>query len=225
MPSDAEAWKSPEGRLRSRYGTGRPVGKPPRRAAAGSSTPSKVTEWLPEARMPSASQSSLMRTPGASAGISTYAYRSPPSSSAKRTDVSRMVAAGAIVQKTLWPSMRQPPSVRTASVRGRVRSCPRSLIAAAITMPSEAIRRSDPAKARSRRALPAARAIRQRRARLRTTTRCMLTPIATEASPRARRPEATITSWMELTPRPPSSSGTGAAKYPACRSASMLSNG
>ena len=113
MPSDAEAWKSPEGRLRSRYGTGRPVGKPPRRAAAGSSTPSKVTEWLPEARMPSASQSSLMRTPGASAGTSTYAYRSTPSSSAKRTDVSRMVAAGAIVQKILWPSMRQPPSVRT----------------------------------------------------------------------------------------------------------------
>ena len=42
---------------------------------------------------------------------------------------------------------------------------------------------------------------------------------------RARRPEATITSWTELTPRPPSSSGTGAAKYPACRSESMLSNG
>ena len=41
-----------------------------RRAArrAGSSTPSNVTEWLPDARMPSASQSSWTTTPGASVG-------------------------------------------------------------------------------------------------------------------------------------------------------------
>ena len=32
MPSDAEAWNRPEGRLRSRYGASSPAGKPPRRA-------------------------------------------------------------------------------------------------------------------------------------------------------------------------------------------------
>ena len=37
-------------------------------AGAGSSTPSSETELLPEARMPSASQSLLMTTPGASVG-------------------------------------------------------------------------------------------------------------------------------------------------------------
>ena len=43
-----------------------------RMARAGSSTFSKVTEWLPEERIPSASQSSWIVTPGALAGISTY---------------------------------------------------------------------------------------------------------------------------------------------------------
>ena len=71
MPSDADAWKSPLSRLRSRYGTSLPVRNPPRSAEAGSSTFENVTEWLPEARMPSASQSSLMRTPGVPAGTST----------------------------------------------------------------------------------------------------------------------------------------------------------
>ena len=46
---------------------------------------------------------------------------------------------------------------------------------------------------------------RRRRSMLRTATRCMLTPIATEASPRARRLDATTRSWAESTPRPPSS--------------------
>src|SRR3954467_8712928 len=110
--------------------------------------------------------------------------------------------------------MRHPDSVRTASVLGRVRSWPRSLIAAASRTRPEAISRSEAANARSRLALPAARAMDQRRARFRATTRCMLMPIATDASPRASRPEATMTSWTELTPRPPSRAGPGAAAGP-----------
>ena len=127
--------------------------------------------------------------------------------------MSSAVAAGDIVQKILWPSIRQPPvGVRTACVTGRVRSCPGSLIAAAITTSPLAIGRSEAANLRSRRSTPAARAIDQRRVSASTTTRCMLTPIATEASPRASRPEATTTSCTELTPSPPSSAGTGAAR-------------
>ena len=41
---------------------------------------------------------------------------------------------------------------------------------------------------------------------------CMFTPIATEASPRASRLAATSTSCTDVTPIPPCSSGTGAAK-------------
>ena len=42
----------------------RPTGKPPRRASAGRRTSSNETDRLPEARMPSASQSSWIVTPG-----------------------------------------------------------------------------------------------------------------------------------------------------------------
>ena len=69
MPSDAEAWNRPALRLRSMKAAASPTANPPRSALAGSSTPSKATEWLPEARMPSASQSPRMFTPGVSAGI------------------------------------------------------------------------------------------------------------------------------------------------------------
>ena len=68
MPSDAEAWNSPAERLRSMYGTALPAGKPPLSAGFGSRTPSNVTEWLPDARMPSASQSSWIVTPRARTG-------------------------------------------------------------------------------------------------------------------------------------------------------------
>ena len=50
------------------YGTGSPAGKPPRTPDSGSSTPSSVIELLPDARIPSASQSSWTTTPGASVG-------------------------------------------------------------------------------------------------------------------------------------------------------------
>ena len=50
------------------YGSGSPAAKPPRTPDSGSSTPSNVTELLPDARMPSASQSSFIVTPGASVG-------------------------------------------------------------------------------------------------------------------------------------------------------------
>ena len=69
IPSDAEAWNSPALRLRSMNAAASPTAKPPRRALGGICTPSKVIEWLPEARMPSASQSPWIRTPGAPAGI------------------------------------------------------------------------------------------------------------------------------------------------------------
>ena len=52
--------------------------------------------------------------------------------------------------------------------------------------------------ARARRSSPAATAICQRRAMLSTTTRCMFTPIATEASPRARRLDATTRSCTDV---------------------------
>ena len=50
------------------YGSGSPARKPPRTPDSGSSTPSSETELLPEARIPSASQSSWTTTPGASVG-------------------------------------------------------------------------------------------------------------------------------------------------------------
>ena len=40
----------------------------------------------------------------------------------------------------------------------------------------------------------------------------MFTPIATDASPRARRLEATTTSCTDVTPSPPYSAGIGAVK-------------
>jgi len=54
------------------YGTALPTRKPPRSAAGGSSAASKLTEWLPEARIPMASQSPWTRTPDASAGTIAY---------------------------------------------------------------------------------------------------------------------------------------------------------
>jgi len=48
------------------YGVASPTLKPPRTPDSGSSTASKDTELLPEARIPSASQSSCTVTPGAS---------------------------------------------------------------------------------------------------------------------------------------------------------------
>jgi len=53
----------------------------------------------------------------------------------------------------------------------------------------------------------------------------MFTPIATEASPRASRLDATTRSCADETPSPPSSIGTGAAKYRTAFSASIASNG
>ena len=52
----------------------------------------------------------------------------------------------------------------------------------------------------------------QRRTMLSRTTRCMFTPIATDASPRARRLEATRTSCTDVAPIPPNWRGIGAAK-------------
>jgi hypothetical protein len=128
------------------------------------------------------------------------------------TAVCSTVAAGDIVQNALRPSMRQPAAVRVARVDGRVRSWPFSLIAVAITTPSRAIACSDAPNAAARRSSPAATAASQRRTMLSTTTRCMFTPIATDASPRAKRLEATITSWTEVTPSPPYVAGIGAVK-------------
>jgi hypothetical protein len=68
MPSDAAAWNGPATRLRSMYGSLSPAAKPPRTPDSGSSTPSNETELLPEARMPSASQSSCTTTPAACTG-------------------------------------------------------------------------------------------------------------------------------------------------------------
>ena len=99
-----------------------------------------------------------------------------------------------MVQKIFRPSMRQPESLRVAVVEGRVRSCCGSLIAAANTARSAAISRNATSSPRARRWLPAATAIRQRRAMFTTAIRCMFTPIATEAFPRARIVEATMRS-------------------------------
>ena len=53
----------------------------------------------------------------------------------------------------------------------------------------------------------------------------MFTPRVSAASPRASRLEATSTSCTDVTPRPPSSSGIGAARYPLCLTAARLSKG
>jgi hypothetical protein len=68
IPSEAAAWNSPATRLRSMHGSGSPERKPPRTPDSGSSTPSSVIELLPEARIPSASQSSCTTTPRVSVG-------------------------------------------------------------------------------------------------------------------------------------------------------------
>ena len=115
--------------------------------------------------------------------------------------------------------------MRVATVPGRVMSCPASLIAAASTAPSSTICASEEPNARARRSAPAATATWRRRSMFSTATRCMFTPIATEASPRASRLEATTRSCAESTPRPPKTSGIGAAKYPTARRASMASYG
>ena len=128
------------------------------------------------------------------------------------TAVWSTVAAGDMVQKILRPSIRQPDSVRVAVVEGRVRSWPGSLIAVAMITPSRAIASIEEPKARARRSSPAATAASQRRTMLSRTAKCMFTPIATDASPRARRLEATTTSCTEVTPRPPNSAGIGAVK-------------
>ena len=51
------------------YASASPARKPPRSADSGTSTSEKVTELLPEARMPSASQSSWIRTPSVAGSI------------------------------------------------------------------------------------------------------------------------------------------------------------
>src|SRR3954449_9694192 len=99
-----------------------------------------------------------------------------------------------MVQNSLRPSMRQPDSVRVATVPGRVRSWPRSLIAAASTTRSRTIFSSDSAYAPARLEAPVATATWRRRSMLWTAARCMFTPIATEASPRAGRLAGTMRS-------------------------------
>src|SRR5215207_2241865 len=146
-----------------------------------------------------------------------------PSSSTNVTAVYSTVAAGDIVQNVLRPSILQPAGVRVAVVRGQVRSWPSSLTALAMTTPSRAMAFIEARKAAARRRSRAAAC--QRRTMLRSRTRCMLTPIAIDASPRASRLEATTTSWTDVTPRPPHSTGIGAVKYPARLSASMAACG
>ena len=128
------------------------------------------------------------------------------------TAVKSTVAAGDIVQNALRPSMRQPVGVRVAVVCGRVRSWLRSLIAATMTTPSRATSAIEAPKARIRRSSPPATAICQRRTMFSSRTRCMFTPIATDASPRASRLDATTRSWTDATPSPPCSAGIGAVK-------------
>ena len=60
---------------------------------------------------------------------------------------------------------------------------------------------------------------------LSTKTRCMLTPSVRAASPRASRLDATSTSCTDVTPRPPRSAGTGAARYPLRLITARLSKG
>ncbi len=63
---------------------------------------------------------------------------------------------------------------------------------------------------------------------LSTATRCMFTPIATDASPRASRLEATTRSCADDDAEPAERAATGeagAAKYPAAFSASIASKG
>ena len=122
------------------------------------------------------------------------------------------MAAGDIVQNTLRPSMRQPVGVRVAR---RLRTG-QVLAALADRRGHDHAVARDPAieapNARVRRSSPAASAIRQRRTISAAGRRCMFTPIATDASPRASRLDATTTSWTHATPSPPCSAGTGAAK-------------
>ncbi len=65
-----------------------------------------TTSWLPESRMPSASQLSCGSTPGASAGIVALAMPHWPSSSAMRTRAENRFAAGEKVAKDFRPLSR-----------------------------------------------------------------------------------------------------------------------
>jgi hypothetical protein len=135
-----------------------------------------------------------------------------------------MVAAGAIVAKTLRPLTIQPSAARVAVVDGRVRSCGAgSLAAAANTTSAMTTARKPSAMAAALRSLPRAEATCHERTTLRRTAKCMFTPIAVAGSPRASRDDATRTSWIDVTPPPPSSAGTGATRNRSARSFSRCS--
>ena len=120
------------------------------------------------------------------------------------------MATGEPVQKILRPSSRQPLVLRRAVADGRVRSWPGSLIAVAITTPSRAIAVSPAATAAARR-VAGGLSPPPVRTTFTTVARCMFTPIASEGSPCASRLDATTRSCTDVTPMPPSGSGTGAA--------------
>ena len=210
------AWNRPAIRLRAMKRTASPSGKPPRRARAGSAHGVEARRSGCRRRACRARPSRRARSTPGGVGAGPPRSRSarPPSSSMKETEVERTVAAGEPVQNDL-AAVDPPAGVACGwpCVRGRVRSCPRSLIAAAMTHAvardaRRASRRSSLALARCLAARPSASgAIRA------APARCMLAPIAIEASPRARRLAATMTSWTSARrPGPRGGSGTGAAR-------------
>src|SRR3954454_4930452 len=111
-----------------------PSGNPSLRASWRTCTSWNDTEPEAEARMPRASQSSWNTTPGLVEGTITNPYRAPPVPAAYDTATLRMVACGAIVANALRPLTTQPPSMPTAVVAGRVRSCGDGSLAAAAKM-------------------------------------------------------------------------------------------
>ena len=72
---------------------------------------------------------------------------------------------------------------------------------------------------------PGLNAARQAATRLRLTARCILSAIAVEPSPRARRPMPTAQSCTASSPIPPSSEGTKAPRRPLSRRSSKFSSG
>ena len=178
--------------------------------SAGTKTSSISTSWLAVPRMPSVSQLSRIRTPSARTGTAMLSTVGVPSSSSANI-VENTFPTGTWLQNTLRPETRYPPSTGTAVPRGRVKSAPP---VETRTSPSSAILRKVASAPGSPR--------RYRHAVNNVTCMCMADASAVEPHHRARWRCAIAVSRI-VAPRPPSSSGTGRARYPDDRNRSNAS--
>ena len=190
------------------------------------STASKVIEWLPEARIPSASQSSWISTPAAvgrdlrvavalDAVVVGEGDRGVEHRRGRRHRAERLAPIDSPARGRARRGRRRARQVlaQLADGGGDDHPVAGDRLHRRGEDPRPAARRPRPPRSAS-----AARCCSR-------MTRCMFTPIATEASPRARRLDATSTSWTEVTPEPAVLDGDRRCEVALALSASMLACG